>query len=63
MRQFGKKSPQDQNLGKIKGGKRPSLHQTFLLSLLLNPITLTKMNVLSYDRLFSLIKDFQASCR
>lgn len=58
MRQFRKKSKQDQNLGKIKGDKCPSLHQTFLLSLLLNPITLTKMDVLSYDRLFSLIKDF-----
>lgn len=63
MRQFGKKSKQDQNLEKIKVDKCPSFHQTFLLSLLLNPITLTKMNVLSYDRLFSLIKDFQASCR
>lgn len=44
--EFGKKTKQDQNLGKIKGDKYQSLHQTFPLSLLLNPITLTKMNVL-----------------
>lgn len=44
--QFRKKSKQEENLGEIKGDKCPSLHQTFPLSLLLNPITLTKMNVL-----------------
>lgn len=46
MRQFGKETKQDQNLGEIKGDKCLSLHQTFPFSLLLNPITLTKMNVL-----------------
>lgn len=46
MGQFRKKTKQEENLGEIKGDKCPSLHQTFPLSLLLNPITLTKMNVL-----------------